>query len=181
MNNIYTSLGLIVNFHLLSHEPEDNINRLTLPSYCYICHPPSELDEREDYKFINFWTWISDCGAISYSRQSQIIFDHLVYSTIVTEEQQRQLIKDLLDSILYNIQLTYNELQYLKTAVIEVLQETDRFTNTPTTVSPTNTITDIDPEDYIDQIVIQEEDSEDDTENLNLLFQNNMAQQADIQ
>ena len=86
MNNIYTSLGLIVNFHLLSHELEDNINRLTLSSYCYICHPPSELNEREDYKFINFWTWISDCEAISYSRQSQIIFDHLVYSTIVTEE-----------------------------------------------------------------------------------------------
>ena len=103
MNNIYTSLGLIVNFHLLSHEDDINQNRLILPSYCYICHSPSELDEREDYKFINFWTWISDCGAISYSHQSQIIFDHLVYSTIVTEEQQRQLIKDLLDSILYNI------------------------------------------------------------------------------
>ena len=186
MNHIYTFLGVIVNTHLLTHEIEDNSSPTCyiLPSYCYICHPPFDLDEREDYKFINFWTWISDCGAIAYSWQSQIIFDQLVYSIIVAEEQQRRLIADLLDSILYNLQLNPGERQYLRTAVIEVLQETDRFTNTPTTVSLANTISEIDPEDYIDHIIIQQEDSEDNTSedlNLDLLFPDNMVQQADFQ
>jgi hypothetical protein len=160
----YNFEGTAVNNHLLNHQERPNYTSIIAPPYCPFCFTPSSNNST---RFNSFWNWIKGCGALTYNNRTQNFFRLLTDAPTL---RIQYFVQQVLRSILYKRNLHSEEQNYLQQALVNILQDTDNFSDSPSeTVSEISTESDI--EDNIQEIQIEEftiEEDSSDLESINL-------------